>query len=68
MALAGNRCDARALAEPLQVEPGRFATRPIRIGYVDYGSPFVGSIDEVRLYNVALGPELGWLYRDPAHL
>jgi hypothetical protein len=43
------------------------STRPLRVGYADLNAQFVGSIDEVRLYDVALGPELGWLFLDPAH-
>jgi hypothetical protein len=44
------------------------STRPVMIGFVEEYAPFVGAIDEVRLYNVALGPELAWLYSDPSHL
>jgi hypothetical protein len=43
------------------------STRPVNIGYVDGTGSFIGQIDEVRLYDVALGPEVAWLYRDPAH-
>jgi hypothetical protein len=43
------------------------STRPLRVGYADLNAQFIGSIDDVRLYDVALGPELGWLYLDPAH-
>ncbi|HXK16657.1 MAG TPA: LamG domain-containing protein, partial [Polyangiaceae bacterium] len=43
------------------------STRPVTIGYADQGSQFVGSIDEVRLYNVALGPEIAWLFLEPTH-
>jgi hypothetical protein len=43
------------------------STRPLMVGYADQGAQFTGSIDEVRLYDVALGPELGWLFREPAH-
>jgi hypothetical protein len=41
--------------------------KPVTIGFVEEYAPFVGVIDEVRLYDVALGPELAWLYRDPSH-
>jgi hypothetical protein len=41
--------------------------RPIQIGFVEPGGAFVGGIDEVRLYDVALGPELAWLFLDPNH-
>jgi len=41
--------------------------RSLNIGWVDQGHWFIGQIDEVRLYDVALGPELGWLVREPAH-
>jgi hypothetical protein len=41
--------------------------KPVTIGYAGDFAPFVGLIDEVRLYDVALGPELAWLYLDPAH-
>lgn len=43
------------------------SSRPIQIGFAEPGASFVGSIDDVRLYDVALGPELAWLYLDPAH-
>jgi hypothetical protein len=43
------------------------SSRPIMIGYADDGAQFVGAIDEVRLYDVALGPELAWLFREPTH-
>lgn len=41
--------------------------KPLLIGTVGGGTDFVGAIDEVRLYDVALGPELKWLYLDPTH-
>lgn len=44
------------------------SARPVTIGFVEEYAPFIGAIDEVRLYDVALGPELAWLYRDPSHL
>lgn len=43
------------------------STRPIQIGFVEPAGSFVGSIDEVRLYDVALGPEIAWLWLDPKH-
>lgn len=43
------------------------SARPLMVGYADQGAQFTGSIDEVRLYDVALGPELGWLFLEPAH-
>lgn len=43
------------------------STRPLLIGTVGGSGDFVGAIDEVRLYDVALGPEIEWLYLDPAH-
>ncbi len=43
------------------------STTPIRIGFVDQSDSFVGLIDEVRLYDVALGPEIAALYLDPQH-
>jgi hypothetical protein len=43
------------------------SVKPVTIGFVEEYAPFVGAIDEVRLYDVALGPELAWLYRDPSH-
>jgi hypothetical protein len=41
------------------------STRPIMIGHVESTGTFIGLIDDVRLYDVALGPELALLYAHP---